>query len=131
MPVRASHARARERICGWVFMDFMDCMECYSSGRAAITIEPANEASILYDEGGAVAEGTRTALTRENGRVLVYSRESTHGSPARRLAEGIGLLSENRKEEGLLLTRTVADNMTITRYGPLSRLGLIGVRILP
>jgi ABC-type glycerol-3-phosphate transport system substrate-binding protein len=43
-------------------MDFMDCMECYSAGRAAMTIEPANEASILYDEGGAVAEATRTAL---------------------------------------------------------------------
>ncbi len=43
-------------------MDFMDCMECYGAGRAAMTIEPANEASILYDEGGAVAEATRTAL---------------------------------------------------------------------
>src|SRR2546421_9114333 len=43
-------------------MDFMDCMACYAAGRAAMTIEPANEASILYDEGGLVAEGTRTAL---------------------------------------------------------------------
>jgi multiple sugar transport system substrate-binding protein len=43
-------------------MDFMDCMACYASGRAAMTIEPANEASILYEEGGPVAEGTRTAL---------------------------------------------------------------------
>ena len=43
-------------------MDFIDCMACYSAGRAAITIEPANEASIVYDAGGAVAEGTRTAL---------------------------------------------------------------------
>jgi ABC-type glycerol-3-phosphate transport system substrate-binding protein len=43
-------------------MDFMDCMACYGAGRAAMTIEPANEASILYDEGGSVAEGTRTAL---------------------------------------------------------------------
>jgi sorbitol/mannitol transport system substrate-binding protein len=43
-------------------MDFIDCMECYGAGRAAITIEPANEASILYDGGGAVADGTRTAL---------------------------------------------------------------------
>ena len=42
--------------------DFMDCMAAYGAGRAAMTIEPANEASILYDEGGAVAEGTRTAL---------------------------------------------------------------------
>jgi ABC-type glycerol-3-phosphate transport system substrate-binding protein len=43
-------------------MDFMDCMRIYGEGRAAMTIEPANEASILYDEDGAVAEGTRTAL---------------------------------------------------------------------
>jgi ABC-type glycerol-3-phosphate transport system substrate-binding protein len=43
-------------------MDFMDCMACYGAGRAAMTIEPANEASILYDEGGPVADGTKTAL---------------------------------------------------------------------
>lgn len=43
-------------------MDFMDCMACYGLGRAAMTIEPANEASILYDQGGPVADLTRTAL---------------------------------------------------------------------
>ena len=43
-------------------MDFMDCMACYCAGRAAMTIEPANEASILYDEGGPVADGTKTAV---------------------------------------------------------------------
>src|SRR5580765_2144630 len=37
------------------------------------------------------------------GAVLVHEIESTSRSPARRLAEGIGLLSENRKEEGLML----------------------------
>ena len=63
-----------------------------------------------------------------DGTVVVCSRESTHRSPAERLAEGIGLLSENRKEEGLLLGRTLADNLTITRYGPISRLGLINNR---
>jgi ribose transport system ATP-binding protein len=35
------------------------------------------------------------------------------------------LLSENRKEEGLLLNRSVADNLTLTRLGPVSRLGLV------
>src|SRR5207302_1568016 len=54
----------------------------------------------------------------KSGSVWVGSRESTHSSPTRRLAEGIGLLSENRKEEGLLLNRTLADNLTLTRYGP-------------
>ena len=42
------------------------------------------------------------------GSVFVYSRESTHSFPAQRLAQGIGLLSENRKEEGLLLNRSLA-----------------------
>lgn len=36
------------------------------------------------------------------------------GSPARRWAEGMGLLSENRKEEGLAVNLSVADNITLT-----------------
>ena len=62
------------------------------------------------------------------GSVFVYSRESTHSFPAQRLAQGIGLLSENRKEEGLLLNRSLADNLTITRYGPVSKLGVVNRR---
>jgi hypothetical protein len=37
-------------------------MASYSAGKAAMVIEPANEASIIYDRGGAVADGTRAAL---------------------------------------------------------------------
>ncbi|MHB8523894.1 MAG: sugar ABC transporter ATP-binding protein [Limisphaerales bacterium] len=64
-----------------------------------------------------------------HGDVLVRSRESTHRTPAQRLAEGIGLLSENRKEEGLMLNRSLADNLTLTRYAPLARLGFINHRL--
>lgn len=41
---------------------FVECMECYSAGKAAMVIEPANEASIVYDRGGAIADGTLTTL---------------------------------------------------------------------
>ncbi len=41
---------------------FVECMECYSAGQAAMVIEPANEASILYDRGGPVADGTLTTV---------------------------------------------------------------------
>ena len=61
----------------------------------------------------------------EGGAVLVRSQEKTHGTPTQRLAGGMGLLSENRKEEGLMLNRSLADNLTITRYAPLSRGGFI------
>lgn len=59
------------------------------------------------------------------GTVVVRGREATRTTPAERLAEGIGLLSENRKEEGLMLERSVADNLTLSRNQPFSRAGLI------
>ena len=63
-----------------------------------------------------------------NGAVLVRSREETHRTPAQRLASGIGLLSEDRKVEGLMLNRSLADNLTLTRFGPFSRGGFIHQR---
>ncbi len=60
-----------------------------------------------------------------SGAVLVRSAEATHRSPAQRLASGVGLLSEDRKAEGLMLNRSLADNLTLTRYRPLSRCGFI------
>jgi ribose transport system ATP-binding protein len=64
----------------------------------------------------------------EKGTVAVGGRESTRSSPKRRLTQGVGLLSENRKEEGLLLNRSLADNLTLTRFGPLARFGFISHR---
>ncbi len=59
------------------------------------------------------------------GEVLIFGRESTRASPARRLKEGAGLLSENRKEEGLMLNRTVAENLLASHYAPVSRFGFV------
>ena len=63
-----------------------------------------------------------------DGVVLVSGRERTHANPATRLDEGIGLLSENRKEEGLMLNRSLADNLTITSYAPVSTAGFVSRR---
>jgi ribose transport system ATP-binding protein len=62
------------------------------------------------------------------GKVAVFEREHSRCSPAARLAEGVGLLSENRKEEGLMLQRSLADNLTITRFASVSRLGFVSAR---
>jgi ribose transport system ATP-binding protein len=61
----------------------------------------------------------------EGGEVFVRSKEATHKTPAQRLASGIGLLSEDRKAEGLMLNRSLADNLTITRYEPVKKFGFI------
>jgi ribose transport system ATP-binding protein len=64
----------------------------------------------------------------KGGVVVVGERESTRSCPSWRLAQGMSLLSENRKEEGLLLNRSLADNLTITRFGPMARFGFINNR---
>lgn len=46
-------------------------------------------------------------------------------SPANRLRQGMGLLSENRKEEGLATGLTVADNLTLSRLSGLGPPGLV------
>ena len=68
-------------------------------------------------------------LDRVNdGEVLLFGREQTRATPASRLSCGMGLLSENRKEEGLMLNRSIADNLTVTRFAPFTRLGFIRSR---
>lgn len=44
-------------------------------------------------------------------------------TPRQRIQEGLGYLSEDRKEEGLALALSVADNITMTRYSTCSRAG--------
>jgi ABC-type sugar transport system ATPase subunit len=62
------------------------------------------------------------------GEVLVFGAEKTFASPTERLREGIGLLSENRKEEGLMLNLSIADNLTLTRLRPVAVCGLVRSR---
>jgi ribose transport system ATP-binding protein len=64
----------------------------------------------------------------KHGVVMVGGRERTRSTPAARLAERIGLLSENRKEEGLMLNRSLADNLTATRYAPVATAGFVHKR---
>lgn len=49
-------------------------------------------------------------------------------SPAARVHDGVGFVSEDRKGEGLALPLSVADNITLTRLSATSRLGWISRR---
>jgi ribose transport system ATP-binding protein len=55
----------------------------------------------------AVEEGTVTFARDEVGLL--------RATPAQRLRDGVGLLSENRKEEGLALGLSIAENLTLSR----------------
>jgi ribose transport system ATP-binding protein len=51
------------------------------------------------------------------------------GAPAMRLFQGLGYLSEDRKGEGLGLTLSVADNVTLTRFSSCSRRGWLNLSL--
>jgi ribose transport system ATP-binding protein len=46
-------------------------------------------------------------------------------SPARRLAQGVGLLSEDRKREGLAARLSLADNISLSKLESLGRYGFV------
>ena len=46
-------------------------------------------------------------------------------SPLRRWQQGVGLLSENRKEEGLATSLSIADNMTLSKLSVFGRFGMV------
>jgi ribose transport system ATP-binding protein len=49
-------------------------------------------------------------------------------APGRRIAQGLGLLSEDRKEEGLTLDQSIEDNLTYSMLRPYARLGWLNLR---
>jgi ribose transport system ATP-binding protein len=59
---------------------------------------------------------------------IILRGKSVHLSPPRSLARGLGLLSENRKEEGLMLNLSLAENLTLPRLRPFARAGLLDTR---
>jgi ribose transport system ATP-binding protein len=61
----------------------------------------------------------------KGGVVVVNGKQSLRATPGQRLRQGMGLLSENRKEEGLMLNLSLADNLTLTRFAPLSSVGFV------
>lgn len=58
-----------------------------------------------------------------SGSVRIGSIEGATATPAERIRAGVGLLSEDRKDEGLALARSLAENMTLSNPAPFQRLG--------
>jgi ribose transport system ATP-binding protein len=60
----------------------------------------------------------------EGGEVLSHGKRF-RPSPARAMARGLGMLSENRKEEGLMLNLSLAENLTLPHLSPFTTGGLL------
>ena len=62
------------------------------------------------------------------GEVVIVDAAARQPSPRARWAQGVGFLSENRKEEGLMLNQSIADNLTLTKQEAFGRFGWINGR---
>jgi len=67
-------------------------------------------------------------LDRRRAGTVTFAGAPAPENPAAWLAAGVGLLSEDRKGDGLLLARSIADNATLTNLRPCSRGGLVSPR---
>jgi ribose transport system ATP-binding protein len=67
-------------------------------------------------------------VRRGSVRVAHLAAARERAGPRQRIREGLGLLSEDRKLEGLALGRSVADNLTYSRLGPYTRFGWLNLR---
>lgn len=63
-----------------------------------------------------------------DGSVKVGSISTAKGSPWLRIRQGMGYLSEDRQGEGLALSCSLADNLTLSHFNPYSRFGFLGLK---
>jgi rhamnose transport system ATP-binding protein len=63
---------------------------------------------------------------RDAGTVEVDGVAIKNGSPGAAMRAGIGLVPEDRRQQGLVMDLSVERNIALTRLGAISRLGVIG-----
>ena len=122
---RSSHAR------GAVVLDVKAVASEPRLKRASLQVH----AGEIFGLAGLIGAG-RTDLLRAifsldalaAGEVCVVGGGDETATPRRRWRQGLGFLSENRKEEGLMLNQSVADNLTLTKQDSLGRWGWINGR---
>jgi ribose transport system ATP-binding protein len=98
--------------------------------RASLTLRRGEILGIA----GLVGAG-RTELLRaifglepiQAGRVVVKGVGGGGASPRRRIGQGLGFLSEDRKEEGLALGRSIEDNLTYSALGKYATAGWLNL----
>ena len=67
-------------------------------------------------------------MTLTEGEILINGRKVSIGSPASAIRHGIGLIPEDRKEQGVILHNTVQFNISLSSMKKLTRLGFISGR---
>lgn len=65
----------------------------------------------------------------ESGTFLLEGKEIVNDSPARAIKNGLGFLTENRKNEGLILDFSIKDNISLPTIDEFSKNGVVDQKI--
>ncbi|CAB3730647.1 sugar ABC transporter ATP-binding protein [Trinickia soli] len=105
-----------------------------SRGAAVQDVSFEVKSGEIFGISGLIGSG-RTELLRaifgadakDSGAVTLgtASQPARIGSPADAVKQGIALITEDRKSEGLMLTQSIASNLALNNFGALSRFGWI------
>jgi ribose transport system ATP-binding protein len=120
-----------EHAKGEVVLEVKDAASAPRLKRANLRVR----AGEIFGLAGLIGAG-RTDLLRavfgldalDAGQVVIAGAGAGEATPRRRWAQGVGFLSENRKEEGLMLGQSIADNLTLTKQETFSRFGFLSGR---
>jgi ribose transport system ATP-binding protein len=120
-----------EHVLGAVVLETKNAASAPRLRRATLQVR----AGEIFGLAGLIGAG-RTDLLRtvfgldrlDSGDVVIVGAPAAQATPRSRWAQGVGFLSENRKEEGLMLTQSIADNITLTKQHAFGRFGLISGR---
>jgi len=116
-------------------------------GEVALSVKNLNRAGVLHDISFDVHKGEvlgiaglvgagRTETARaifgadsiDSGTISVLGKQVTINSPQDAIRHGIGLVTEDRKQQGLVLGMAVRENTTLANLGALSTLGFVRQR---
>jgi ribose transport system ATP-binding protein len=120
-----------EHVLGEIVLETKEIASAPRLRRASLRVR----AGEIFGLGGLIGAG-RTDLLRtifaldelDAGEVVIFGASAHDATPRTRWAQGVGFLSENRKEEGLMLTQSIADNITLTKQEAFRRFGFLSGR---
>ncbi|MBI9103879.1 MAG: sugar ABC transporter ATP-binding protein [Spirochaetales bacterium] len=68
------------------------------------------------------------ADSHTSGKITIEGQDVTINNPGKAISHGIGLLPEDRKQQGLALDTSVENNVNMASYGDISRFGFIDLK---
>ncbi len=69
------------------------------------------------------------ALKKKSGDIIINGKKLLHVSPLSSITQGIGLVPDDRKNEGLVLNRSIRENISLSSLDKISKFGIVNKRL--